>query len=258
MLKGSFLLLSLFTFSANALVETGNLSAYRPLHIDYSQYEQRALRDEGTQKFLGTSALRTARKYTEVMLPEATPWSSVEVMQERFEKIRDSRFMTLSREPDFPRRISWLYPKDGCFARAALFNRNAFQMFIPIPKKVFAFGNLRVKTSNARRGVVGWWYHVAPIVQVGETKYVLDPSIDHEKPLPLKDWLARMGKPERIKVAICNTGTYSPGSDCNKKTDGMELRALNTQKHYLQLEEQELRRMGRNAEDELGENPPWN
>lgn len=257
MLKGSFLLLALLPFSAHTSANDKSHSAYRPLHIDYSRYEQRVLKAEGNQKFLGASAIRTARKYSEASLPEATPWSSVSVMQERFEKIRDARFINLSGEPDFPRRISWLYPKDGCFARAALFNRNAFQMFIPIPKKVFAFGNLRVKTNNSRRGVVGWWYHVAPIVQVGETKYVLDPAIDHDRPLPLREWLARMGKPEKIKVAICNTGTYSPGSDCNKKTDGMELRALNTQKHYLHLEEQELRRMGRNVEDELGENPPW-
>ncbi len=253
MLKRSLLFLALLTMSKVFASEL----AHRALSIDYSVYEERALRQEGDQKFLRTSALRSARKYSEKDLPSVTPWVSLESMQERFEKIRDDRFLTLSSDPDFPRRISWLYPKDGCFARASLFNRNAFRLFIPIPKKVFAFGNLRVKTPDARRGVVGWWYHVAPIVEVDGTKYVLDPAVDHEKPLTLKEWLLKMGKPERIKVAICNTGTYSPGDDCSKKTDGMELRAERTQKHYLELEESELRRMGRDPEAELGENPPW-
>lgn len=253
MQKVSLLLLVLLPFGQ----VFGRESAYRPLHIDYSVYEGRAIEREGDQKFLRTSALRSAKKYSEAELPEATPWVSHEILQMRFEKIRDERFLTLASDPDFPRRISWLYPKDGCFARASLFNRIAFRLFIPIPNKVFAFGNLRVKTPNARRGVVGWWYHVAPIVEVKGVKYVLDPAIDHEKPLPLEEWLSRMGKPEKIKVAICNTGTYSPGDDCNKKTDGMELRALRTQKYYLELEERELRRMGRDPEIELGEHPPW-
>lgn len=244
-------------------------SAYRPLNRDYAEYEIRELRRDHTEyeirelsrennhKQLRISAIRSARKYSENDLPEATPWRSMRDMQERFEEIRDERFLIHPSEPDFPRRISWLYPKDGCFARAAMFNRNAFRKFIPIPKKVFAFGNLRVKTPNARRGVVGWWYHVAPIVEVNGQKFVLDPSIDYEKPLTLNEWLAKMGNPERMKVAICDSGTYSPGDDCRKKTDGLELRAERTQMHYLKLEKNELNRMGRDPESELGEKPPW-
>lgn len=179
--------------------------AYRSLKVDYSVYEKRALIQE-KQKGLassGNSALRASKIYSETSFTgKIVRWKSISDMQKRFEEIRDERFLFLKSEPDFPRRISWLYPKDGCFVRAALFNRNAFRMFVPVPNKVFAFGNLRVKTVNAARGVVGWWYHVAPIVQVGEEKYVLDPSIDHDKPLPIKEWLSKMGNPSRIKVAI--------------------------------------------------------
>src|SRR5687768_13722043 len=136
MLKGSLLFLAFLPLSE----VFGSELAHRPLHVDYKVYESRALNNEGDQKLLRISALRSARKYSEAVLPEATPWASHEIMQERFENIRDKRFLTLSSEPDFPRRISWLYPKDGCFARASLFNRNAVRLFIPIPKKVLALG----------------------------------------------------------------------------------------------------------------------
>ena len=251
--------LFLLIFISNAIFASPDkdVSAYRPFHVDYSYYEQRAMNKESDQKILRITPLRSATLFSENKLPDVTAWKSVGVMQKRFEAIRDERFITLSSSPDFPRRISWLYPKDGCFARAALFNRNAFRNFIPIPKKIFAFGNLRVKTSNVTRGAVGWWYHVAPIVKVGDTKYVLDPAIDPRGPLPVKEWLSHMGKPEKIKVAICDSGTYSPGDNCQKKTDGLELRAHQTQKHYLMLEEREIKRLGKDPRKLLGENPPW-
>lgn len=258
-MKSGFLLLPLtilitITSAANATVE-----AYRPSNVDYTVYERRVLRSkkEFELKSFRVSPLGSARIYNEANLPKATAWRSIADMQERFERIRDERFLTLSSEPDFPRRISWLYPKDGCFARASLFNRNAFRLFIPVPNKVFAFGNLRVKTPNSTRGAVGWWYHVAPIVQVGADKYVLDPAIEATRPLLLKEWIERMGNPKKIKVSICGSGAYSPGDNCHKETDGMEARAERTQKHYLALEEKELERLGRNPEVELGEAPPW-
>lgn len=259
-MKIALLLLTIIPLKAFALdaVEK-NVSAYRHLKTDFSFYEKRVLRGKREFHLLrGPSAIRSARIYSDsTHTAKVVSWKSHLDMQERFESIRDERFLITSDDPDFPRRISWLYPKDGCFARAALFNRNAFRMFIPVPNKVFAFGNLRVETNNSPQGVVGWWYHVAPIVQVGNEKFVLDPAIDHEKPLSLKEWLSRMGDPAKIKVAICGSGTYSPGDSCQKETDGMELRAEITQKHYLELEERELRRMGRDPEVELGDTPPW-
>lgn len=239
-------------------VMAAEYSAYRPLNVDYTVYEKKIVSEEGDAKFLGRSAHGSARLYVgDEKLPKSIGWKSVPDMQERFEKFRDERFMKDPNDPNNLRRISWLYPKDGCWTRAALFNRHAFRAFIPIPNKVFAFGNLRVKTPNSRRGVVGWWYHVAPLVQVGEDRYVLDPSIEPTRPLLLKEWLGRMGKPERIKVAICGSGTYSPGDSCDKESDGVEARAERTQREYLALEKRELEALGRNTAEELGDNPPW-
>lgn len=258
-MKSGFFFYSIAILFSVTNAATASVEAYRPINVDYTVYERRALAQENAEdKSLRVTPLGSARLYNEETLPKPIGWISLADMQERFEKIRDERFMTLASDPDFPRRISWLYPKDGCFARASLFNRNAFRLFIPIPNKVFAFGNLRVKTPNSSRGVVGWWYHVAPIVQVGAEKYVLDPAIEPLHPLLLRDWIARMGNPKKIKVSICGSGSYSPGDNCNKETDGLESRAESTQKHYLALEERELKRMGRNPEVELGDAPPWN
>lgn len=97
---------------------------------------------------------------------------------------------------------------------------------------------------------------MAPIVQFGADNYVLDPAIEAERPLLLKEWIERMGNPKTIKVSICESGSYSPGDNCPKETDGLEVRAERTGKHYLALEEKELKRMGRNQEAELGDAPP--
>jgi hypothetical protein len=232
------------------------ISAERKLHVDYRHYERIYHPENGKSKRI--TPLNSAKFLkNHSQLPKVTMWRSHQDLQHRFEKIRDERFLFLKKSPHFPRRISWLYPKDGCFARAALVSRHAFRNYIPIPNKIFAFGNLRVKTPYARRGVVGWWCHVAPMVQVDENKYVLDPSIEATRPLLLNEWLRRMGKPENIKIAICRPGTYSPGDNCIRETDGLELRAMETQKHYLELEEVALRGLGRDPKIELGETPPW-
>jgi hypothetical protein len=254
-----FLALAFISTSSFAEDEFLDISAHRNLRTDYSVYEAKAQSqsEADQEKLLKVTPLNSAKYYSEATLKKPVAWRSMEDLQERFEYLRDERFLTTPDEPDFPRRISWLYPKDGCFARAALFNRNAFRMYIPIPNKIFVFGNLRVKTPNASGGVVGWWFHVAPIVRVGDTKYVMDPAIEATKPLPLHEWLARMGKPGKIKVAICGSGAYSPSDSCEEKTDGLEFAAERTIKQYLKLEKEELRRLGRNHELELGEHPPW-
>lgn len=237
-----FLILSFATLS-----HANSESAYREENTDFTFYEAKVL---GEQKIFqlstsGGSAHGRAKLFDEASLPQATKWNG-KFLQERFEKIRDEKIVKASNGE--LKKASWLYPDDGCFARAAIANRNAFHMLYPVPDKVFAFGNLRVKTANSPRGVVGWWYHVAPIVQVGGKKFVLDPAIDHGRPMELIEWLSAMGNPQKMKVSICKSGSYSPGDSCDKETDGLELRGLQTEKHYLKLEEIRMRTLGRSQE----------
>ncbi|MBY0385165.1 hypothetical protein K2X05_08410, partial [bacterium] len=146
---------------------------------------------------------------------QITVWKSYAEIREYFQKVRDLRFL---KDPDVKnnkRRSTWLYPDDGCYARASLMKNNLATMEKPTPTKIFVMGNLWVKTKNALwGGGVSWWYHVAPIVTDGLEKYVLDPAIEPNKPLPLKEWLAKMGKPDAIKISICAPTSYTPYSDC--------------------------------------------
>lgn len=249
-MRKGFVIFILSSFVSQLAHSYDPVLAYRKLDKDYTLYEARAFAHAGPdeEKERRKTPLGISKKYDEAILPKATAWKSMEVLQKRFEAMRDAKFLVWRQRPEVLRRASWLYPDDGCFARAALANRNLFRWFHPVPNKVFAFGNLRVKTSNSPRGAVGWWYHVAPIVEVKKVKYVLDPAIEPSRPLILKEWLSRMGVPEKIKVAICGSGTYSPGDNCEKETEGLELRAERAQQYYLTKEWQRLVRLGRESE----------
>lgn len=218
-------------------------SARRPLDVPYEVYEMEAL-NKGMNKNLrgaGKTALTSSKIFStnEFLVP--AKWSRAS-LQERFIRVRDYKFLS-SNGSD--RRASWLYPDDGCYSRAAMVNRNFFRWFEPIPNKVFAFGNLRVSTHNSPYGKVGWWYHVATIVEVEGENYVIDPSIEFNHPLLLSEWVARMGNPNKIKVAICHTGTYTPGDNCDRETKGLELSAEKVQSHYLNLEYERMKKLGR-------------
>lgn len=231
-------------------------TAHRKENIDYSVYLKKAFSSRIiTEKSINGSPLSEAKPYGTTQLAKVTGWKSLQTMQERFEQTRDSRFIEASGGE--LRRISWMYPDDGCFARAGLFVRNMFHKYAPLPNKVFVFGNLRVNTIFSPRGRVGWWYHTAPIVEVKGQKFVLDPSIELSKPLPLEEWMKRMGDPAKMKIAICGSGTYSPSDSCAKESDGMELRAYKSQLYYLSLEEKRVQGLNLNVTDVLGDNPPW-
>lgn len=195
-----------------------------------------------------------AKPFDESNLSRATEWDSIQDLNENFKYVRDLKFL---RWKGRERRTSWLYPDDGCYARAALAVKNLFQEDITVPDKIFVFGNLRLKTRNSLRGYVTWWYHVAPIVKVEDEYFVLDPSVHSSEPLPLKNWLSRIGNISKLKVAICSSGTYGPRSNCGRKTDGKETAARNAQGKYLNLEWNRLINLGRNPERELGDFPPW-
>lgn len=217
------MLVSLFSFSLFAV------SAHRDPHVDGSVYEERFFGEEYFRKSTGRSAHARARVSPDEALPQEQRWSAGE-LQRRFETLRDFPIVDGKWTP------SWRYPEDGCFARASMANKTAFQHFFPLPGKVFAFGNLTVEAPASPRGRVSWWYHVAPVVEVAGEKFVLDPAIEYARPLTLTEWLSRMGDPGKIRVSFCGSGTYVPGDGCEEESDGLEQKALLTQRRYLKLE----------------------
>lgn len=233
-------------------------SAYRAPGVSYTAYQQAAATQ--TPFYLhGQSAQDKAIPYKRGAVLHSTPWASVEAMNQLFNDIRDVRFIEDEDVTGFLRRISWLYPDDGCFARAGLAVENLKSRWnADFPKKVFVFGDLNVQTPNSPSGEVGWWYHVAPIVEVEGKNYVLDPAINPAGPLLLEDWLATMSTDiETLQVAICGSGSYVPFSQCDVESDGVEEGARGDQPYYLSAERNRLMQLGRDANRELGDNPPW-
>lgn len=254
MLYGLTLLFTLGDFSAHA--DTASMSAARNEKIDYRVYEKKASQSiTAVRKFQINTALSSARLFGSTSIPEVAIWESVEAMEKLYVEARDTRWLE-STESSL-RRIFWMYPDDGCFARAGFMNKYFFQNKAPIPNKIFAFGNLSVNTSFSNRGRVSWWYHTAPIIKVRGQNYVLDPSVDLARPLLLEDWLRRMGDPAQIKIAVCSSGTYFPMDDCKEVSDGKETRATNSQSFYLLKEEKRIRSLKLNASEVFGDNPPW-
>ncbi len=236
-------------------------SAVRDPSVSYQVYMEKARLLSMPQPLenAGSTPVDLAKRYKYADLPSATMWGGAIEMNTRFARVRDHRWMTERVRPNFLRRPSWMFPDDGCYARAALAIKMFSQWKTSVPKKVFVFGDLTVRTKNSPVGSVSWWYHVAPIVEVNGLKYVLDPSIEPHYPLTLLQWLSRMShRPDELEVAICGSGTYSPYDNCRKKTDGQELMARRDQGAFLGLEWHRLEDLKRSPEQELGDNPPWN
>lgn len=175
-----------------------------------------------------------------------------------FKLIRDNRFLYTEDNPEFLRRISWLYPDDGCFARAALTTMILDEQQLTRPAKIFAFGDLQVDTPYSSSGSVNWWYHVSTAISYMGAVYVFDPAINAEAPLPVNDWYSRMGNEVGLRGVVCNPYAYDPFDKCTKTGYPDDERALENQLWYLNREWTRIEALGFDPIDLLGDNPPWN
>jgi hypothetical protein len=209
------------------------------------------------------------------LLNTTIAWSSDEI-KENFEKLRDIRYYTDYEVANFRRRISWLYPDDGCWTRATATIKDLFGPFnfseykslnSKRPSKIFAFGNLCVNTANSPFGYVTWWYHTAPIVKNTETNltYVLDPSINPKRPMEVSEWINAIssntqkcaGKTNGVsKFNICNGYGTAPYSICDS-TYNEEIHEMILQTDYQRYERERQIELGRNPDEVLGDSPPW-
>ncbi|MFN7454500.1 MAG: protein-glutamine glutaminase family protein [Pseudobdellovibrionaceae bacterium] len=185
-------------------------------------------------------------------------YSDSQKLQTVFEEIRDERFLSADPKPEFPRRLSWLYPADGCFARAEYMSRKLQEKGLPAPTKVFAFGSLRVATPNASLGSVSWWYHVVVGYNVEGQVKVFDPAIDPVAPMNLEAWLGRMSENlNSVKVSFCDSKSFDPTSPCQPSEAVDSDSLLTLQRYYLEMEWGNMVRLGKNPEKVLGDLPPW-
>lgn len=207
------------------------------------------------------------------LLNNTAIWPDFKTIQSNFEKIRDIRYFNDQRVTGFMRRISWLFPDDGCYTRASAVIKD---LFGPIhnaasqyqrPSKIFAFGNLCVNTDNHPEGYVSWWYHTAPVVKDAATGvvYVLDPAVEPRKPLPVEQWMAAisansgacsMRKNSVSKFNICNGYGATPDSKCMSNYSEEEYQDV-AQLRFQRQERSRQEMLGRDVDKVLGDTPPW-
>ncbi len=95
--------------------------------------------------------------------------------------------------------IPFLYPDNGCWARASEMCRLMFSVGLT-PRKVWIQGNLLVSTKNNPNCCVQWGWHVAPILCVRGPgifqcqQMVFDPSL-FSTPVPVATWKGLQGDP---------------------------------------------------------------
>lgn len=233
-------------------------SAHREPGKSFLEYKKAHILEQEPEPHGSAADLAVA--FDQFKFPEMPIWNTEGELMARFQLARDFRWMETSEHPGFLRRASWLFPDDGCFARAQTVEFNLRKIAAPLPKKIFAFGNLVLHTPNIPGGLVTWWYHVAPIVQMDGQRYVLDPSIEARRPLLLEEWLNRLSrKPNEVQIAICASGTYGPDDDCASALppEVLERRAEFDEVSFLNSEWERILSLGRDPRMELGDNPPW-
>ncbi len=252
----SFLLLAFWSLAAWS---ASPMSQARLPGENWHDAAARAMRTLGLDAAAlpGSTAYDARTPLNEIHLTGVPSWENESVMNRRFEAVRDFRFLKSGEHPNFLRRITWLYPDDGCPVRASYVGQVFQDQNVTRPAKVFAFGDLAVETDNSPDGIVQWWYHVAPLIVVDGKPYVLDPSIHPSAPLSLREWLESMGDSSAIEVAICNAYTFSPDSSCLKAPASEDNYAKQLGSYFLSEEWSRQSYLGRNPTDVLGEHPPW-
>ena len=204
------------------------------------------------------SAQRAAVPLAKLVFSRLPEWGSAVQITQAFNWIRDIRFLFLPEMAKFPRRISWLYPDDGCFARAQIAVEKLGNNDYSRPRKLFIFGNLTVKTPNAPGGTVSWWYHVVPVIGFQGRPLIFDPAIQTAEPIELKDWILSMtSNPETVSVSLCHPETYAPASSCARGDSTAQDSAIRDEQRYLREEWERMQTLGRNPQQVLGDLPPW-
>jgi hypothetical protein len=202
------------------------------------------------------------QSFDDIDLTKVNDIQSAEKLQSIFESYRDLRYLPDPQDGAFMRRISWMYPDDGCFVRAELLGRLAENDFNPKAAKLFVFGNLRAKTENHPRGEIQWWYHVAAAYRLDDVLYVLDPSVEPLRPLTEKEWGARVGDlgvngQTTLEWSLCASRAIDPGADCNNPSEETEGDMKSWIEPYLYAERARAVELGRDANLVLGDLPPW-
>lgn len=129
-------------------------------------------------------------------------------------------FNKLKNDEDIP----FIYPMDGCYARAHKMAMVMDEMGI-ISGKAFLEGNLFVDTKY---GEAGWSYHVASLVMIKKNGKLIPTIIDpglFDKPVPYEEWKNLLLKKPHAKYEneyFTKRFNYDPDSRHDNLTDYRE------------------------------------
>jgi hypothetical protein len=192
-------------------------------------------------------------------------WSDSDILAQ-YPLQRDVRYMTGTNNPGVSRRISWMYPDDGCFSRAEQFNAKVVAAGKPRPYKLFAFGNwLRVYSSNSS-DTVYWGWHVVPVVRrTNGEPIVFDAALNPCRPINWKEWLAFMADDVNVfntagsgfAISLASPNAYFPGSLKNGEPSHEADSLVHQQTQYLNDEWTRQVQLGRDPNVVFGPNPVW-
>ncbi|QLY25414.1 protein-glutamine glutaminase family protein [Bdellovibrio sp. KM01] len=235
------------------------LSAHRQANESFQDAQSRSrgnvLFSDLDGEFSGSGPESLAKPMSQLKLNEIPALPSYQELVAQFYFIRDSYFVKAGYTP---RRLTWLFPDDGCYARAELAAEHLIMNHAISPKKVFAFGELHAATNNSPNGWVEWWYHVAVIYRVDNTAYVLDPALNPHQPLTLSQWGEAIGgNKTAVNYSICSKDAFDPDSACMQPPKIDEEMAEQEQEVFLPEEWNRILELGRDPEKELGNQPPW-
>lgn len=243
------------------LLRGGLVSARRAPRESYKEAAenfQRTRTNRPGPLYLSDSVFDARIPLAKTKLSDIPEWSSRDDIERIFRLIRDLRFLRDPEHASFPRRLPWMFPDDGCFARAEMAARLLVQYGQPTPAKIFAFGDLVATSSNSPTGSVEWWYHVVIGYRVGKDVIVFDPSIEPKKPLLFDEWLTRMNpNGDPIEISLCNEKAFDPDSNCDGDYKVSESRLTAIQEPFLIEEWHRMVQLNRNPEEVLGRSPPW-
>lgn len=226
-------------------------------HFISKLHFSRSRKIKNISEISGTAPEDVKKPLGEMNTQEIEELGSYADLENEFKYIRDTRFIR-TEDPSFPRRITWMYPDDGCYVRAEMMKYELVAHHAPTPKKIFVFGNLFATSMNSLTGTIHWWYHVAVAYRLGADVYVFDPSIEPRRPLKIQEWdnlINKEGMP--IEYSVCSADTVDPTSDCYNPTPETHEDTISTQKIFLDNEWDRLIDLNRKPEEELGNLPPW-
>jgi hypothetical protein len=235
------------------------VSAKRRPNEDYLEARARHARDAASLMAVRPgSPLAMAEELESLSFSQVPELPSIRDLNEVFSFFRDTKFLTQVPGPLSERRLSWLYPDDGCFVRASLATYFAQTNRWPEPYKLFVFGNLSVKSPNHPSGVVSWWYHVVPVYRVGQQAYAMDPAIEPRRPLTVEEWKKSVEVTGPVhQFSVCAPATFDPDDNCLNPRGASFGSLIRWQKMFLDQEWSRLLELDRDPRSELGDKPPW-